>query len=139
MNQKPVPTCHATHRHLRTGGHPLNPSDAIAASPVLTDAELDAYLLRTGSSGPSDDDAELEKQAVPYSHYFKNVQGLVVIDVYRVIELWQVPAGPLDHALKKILNLGQRGGKDAIQDITEARDSLNRWLEMRSEDAALGR
>lgn len=69
-----------------------------------------------------------------HSHYFKDVSHLKSIDVYRVIELFKVPAGALDHAAKKILCAGWRGGKDQIKDVREARDSLDRWLEMRGED-----
>lgn len=72
-----------------------------------------------------------------HRHYFKDVSHLSMIDVYRVVELFDVPAGALDHAAKKILCAGNRGDKDQIKDILEARDSLDRWLEMRKEDALL--
>lgn len=70
-----------------------------------------------------------------YPHYFKKVPaGVTHLDVYRVVEMFGVPAGPLDHALKKILCSGVRGGKDQYKDVKEARDSLNRWLQMRDEE-----
>lgn len=76
-------------------------------------------------------------EGVKHGHYFKDVSHLKVIDVYRIIELFQVPAGPLDHALKKILCAGNRGAKDMEKDIQEVIDSCKRWQEMRREDAAL--
>jgi hypothetical protein len=69
-----------------------------------------------------------------FGHYFKDVSGLQKIDVYRVVELFEVPAGALDHAAKKILCAGFRGVKDQLKDVREAHKSLGRWLEMRDED-----
>lgn len=69
-----------------------------------------------------------------HNHYFKDVSGLQQIDVYRVIELFDVPAGPIDHAVKKLLCAGNRGHKDLDRDIQDAIDSLVRWQAMRAED-----
>jgi hypothetical protein len=71
-----------------------------------------------------------------HNHYFKDVSGLQKLDVYRVIELFDVPAGPIDHAVKKLLCAGNRGHKDLDRDIQDAIDSLVRWQAMRAEDAA---
>ncbi len=76
--------------------------------------------------------AELHEQ---YPHYYKSVRGLDTIDVYRVLELWTVDAPALQHAVKKILAAGRRGGKDIDNDIAEAIVSLQRWQKMREEDA----
>lgn len=74
-----------------------------------------------------------------HAHYFKPVEVLVDIDVYRVIKLWNVTDPCIQHALKKLLVAGGRGaGKDIDKDIQEVIDSLLRWQEMRAEDA-LGR
>lgn len=70
-----------------------------------------------------------------YGKYFKDVSGYDVIDVYRVLDLFSVDDHALGHAAKKLLLSGVRtGGKTLEQDITEARDTLNRWLEMQAED-----
>ena len=72
-----------------------------------------------------------------HSHYFKDVSGLQTIDVYRVLALFNVTDPCLQHAIKKLLVAGGRGGgKDISQDIQEAVDSLARWQEMKREDAA---
>ena len=70
-----------------------------------------------------------------YDHYKKDVRHLDMIDVYRVIELFEVTHPALQHALKKILAAGNRGAKDWGKDVQEAIDSLNRALQMRAEDA----
>jgi len=68
------------------------------------------------------------------SHYFKDVQTLKHIDVYRVLVLFGVTNPCLQHAIKKLLCAGQRGAKDKKQDVQEAIASLLRYLEMQTED-----
>jgi hypothetical protein len=75
------------------------------------------------------------EQADPYAHYFKSVRHLDTLDVYRVLELFEVTDPCIQHAVKKLLCAGSRGQKDMAKDITEASDSLARWHEMREEDA----
>lgn len=71
-----------------------------------------------------------------HGHYYKDVSALRTIDVYRVIQLFEVTDPCLQHALKKIMCAGRRGGKDVAKDVQEAIDTLRRWQEMLSEDAA---
>lgn len=73
-----------------------------------------------------------------YPHYFKRVPPQTThIDVYRVIQLFNVTDPCLQHALKKILVAGGRGVKDQYKDVTEAIVSLTRWQDMRSEEQAV--
>ena len=72
-----------------------------------------------------------------YRHYFKQVLGLTHVDVYRVLALFGVTDPCLQHAVKKLLVAGGRGGKGIGQDVQEAIDSLLRWQEMRREDEAM--
>ena len=74
-------------------------------------------------------------EPIKHSHYFKPVIGLSHIDVYRVLELYNVTDPCIQHAVKKLLVAGGRGaGKDIGQDIQEAIDTLERWMAMREED-----
>lgn len=71
-----------------------------------------------------------------YPKYYKDVSKLSAIDVYGVCGLFGVedPSGALHHSIKKLLLSGVRtGGKSKQKDITEARDTLNRWLELNPE------
>jgi hypothetical protein len=71
-----------------------------------------------------------------HSHYFKSVEHLKHIDVYRILGLYNVTNPCLQHAIKKLLVAGERGaGKDPTQDVQEAIDSLERWKRMLKEDA----
>lgn len=61
----------------------------------------------------------------PYSH----------VDVYRVLLVFGVTDPCLQHAIKKLLVAGGRGGgKDQGRDVQEAMDTLERWAEMRAEE-----
>ena len=70
-----------------------------------------------------------------HEHYFKDVTHLKTIDVYRVLDLFNVSNPCVQHAVKKLLCSGQRGVKDTRQDVQEAITSLVRCLEMQTEDA----
>lgn len=72
--------------------------------------------------------------AQSYSHYFREVPYSHV-DVYRVLQLFGVSDPCIQHAVKKLLAAGERGGaKDAAKDISEAIVSLRRWEQMRDEE-----
>ena len=68
-----------------------------------------------------------------YPKYFKDVSGMTEVDVYAVHQLFNIqdPSGAIQHASKKLLLSGVRtGGKSKRVDIQEARDTLNRWLQL---------
>lgn len=68
-----------------------------------------------------------------HSHYFKDVRHLDYLDVYELNKLFPIDDDTdcILHARKKLLVCGGRGGsKDMITDITEARDTLNRYLQI---------
>lgn len=69
-----------------------------------------------------------------YPKYYKAIpHGVTELDVYMVHQLFNIqdPSGAIQHASKKLLLSGSRtGGKTKHDDIREARDALNRWLEM---------
>jgi hypothetical protein len=69
-----------------------------------------------------------------HDHYFKDVQTLKSVDVYRVLVLFGVTNPCIQHAVKKLLCAGQRGAKGQKQDVQEAIASLLRYLEMQTED-----
>ena len=79
----------------------------------------------------------MSNQDIKYPHYFKSVSHLETVDVYRVLSFFKVNDPCIQHDIKKLLCAGDRGDKSMIKDITEARDSLNRHLEMLQEDGLL--
>ena len=66
--------------------------------------------------------------------YFKDVQTLKAVDVYRVLVLFDVKSHPIGHAIKKLLCAGKRGAKDYRQDLIEAKASIDRELAMMDEE-----
>lgn len=79
---------------------------------------------------------QVPENAKKYSHYFKRIPWKH-IDIYRLLEVFGVTDNAIGHALKKLLVPGLRGNKPTKQDVIEARDTLNRRIEMWEEDEAL--
>lgn len=52
------------------------------------------------------------------------------IDVYDVLKAFKVNDQAIGHAVKKLLAAGQRGHKDELKDLREARDSITRAIDM---------
>lgn len=73
-----------------------------------------------------------------YPHYFKDVSHLKFIDIYRVLDLYEVTDPCLQHAAKKVIAAGKRGAKNPRQDAQEAIDSLKRYLAMQTENEGKG-
>ena len=61
-----------------------------------------------------------------YPHYHKNVAHLKYVDVYRVIELFDVKDHAIGHAIKKLLCSGERGAKDKTDHYLVNRMPWNR-------------
>ncbi|WWY65191.1 hypothetical protein [Pseudomonas phage vB_PaeP_FMD5] len=78
---------------------------------------------------------QVQREAAPLNRYQRPIpRTWKFVDVYRINMLFPLgeldPSGALDHARKKLMAPGQRsGGKSLWQDVKEARDTLNRWLE----------
>lgn len=72
-----------------------------------------------------------------HSHYFKKWFGK--IDIYRMLDLFDVMDPAIQHAIKKLTLGGKRGAKDKIKDYQEAIDSINRAIEMIKEDEEVDR
>ncbi len=70
-----------------------------------------------------------------YPHYYRELPGKVShLDVYRVLDAFEVKRSPVQHAVKKLLVTGDRGVKTELEDLIEARNSLNRAIEMIEEE-----
>jgi hypothetical protein len=111
-------------------GYRLTKDSAKRATEIGILQRLEATL--NGSTEYLEDEQQ-EVKARKYDVYFKDVSELDEVDVYQVHQLFNVldASGCLHHSSKKILLPGVRtGGKERYEDIEEARDTLNRWLEI---------
>lgn len=70
-----------------------------------------------------------------HDHYFRDVSHLNSLDVYRLLELFNVTCPVAQHIVKKALAAGQRGHKDTRRDWQDIADSAARRLQMIDEDA----
>lgn len=61
--------------------------------------------------------------------YNKPCKG-ITIDVYDVLKAFEVTCPAMQHAIKKCLMAGKRGAKDAVQDMNEAIQSIERSKEL---------
>lgn len=94
------------------------------------DEETKFDIASYGINHPTNQAVSISKK---YPKYYKSVSHLDEIDVYQVHNLFNIqdPSGAIQHASKKLLLSGVRtGNKTQYKDIQEARDTLNRWLEM---------
>lgn len=72
--------------------------------------------------------------AAKYPHYYVNVEGLDVIDFYRIAMLYNITDPCIQHALKKMLAIGNRGHKGRRHDIQDIIDTLTSRLRIMDED-----
>jgi hypothetical protein len=63
--------------------------------------------------------------------------GCANVDVYAVLEAYEVRCQALGHVIKKLLCAGIRGKGDTVKDLKEARDALSRAIELAEQRAAL--
>lgn len=81
---------------------------------------VDGILIKMDKASIND------QQETKHSHYKKDVKHLDYIDVYRIIDLYELHDPCFQHALKKI--------KDLIKDINDIIDTMQRKLEMIAEN-----
>ncbi len=62
--------------------------------------------------------------------YQREIKPGVFVDVYDVLKAWDVRNPALQHLIKKALAVGQRGHKDAAEDLQDIVDSAVRAQEL---------
>ena len=66
---------------------------------------------------------------------YKRVIRTESIDVYDILKAYNVTCPAIAHAIKKLLQAGNRGYKSEEQDLTEARQSIERAIELAGESS----
>jgi hypothetical protein len=72
---------------------------------------------------------EYEPELTKKNKYEVNCKE-ITIDVYDVLNAFNVQNPAIQHAIKKLLKGGERGVKSKVQDYTEAIESINRAIEL---------
>lgn len=67
--------------------------------------------------------------------YKRKIHGMadavpVQVDVYSVLEAFEVRCPAVQHAVKKLLCAGIRGKGDTLQDLREAKDAIDRAISL---------
>jgi len=76
-------------------------------------------------------DEEAPKQQLPLlPNPYRKVMPSVSVDVYDILQAYEVTNPAVQHAIKKMLCAGKRGYKGDIKDIKEAIGSLERAVEL---------
>lgn len=97
------------------------------------DMESDLYAR---VSNALDEGVEAEAKNAREKHsgskYLREIRCLVDgrVDVYAILEAFAVTCPARQHAIKKLLCSGIRGKGDTAQDLNEARDAIDRAVQM---------
>lgn len=65
--------------------------------------------------------------------YLREIKPGVFVDIYDVLRAWKVTDPCLQHAAKKVLQAGERGHKDRLEDLNDVLASTQRAIEMHKE------
>lgn len=106
----------------------------VTFGPQHTLADIARYFAKEQGTLPEIIDILKEELASnqPVSKYHRIIKGKLM-DVYDVLWAWGVKCPATQHAIKKLLMPGNRGHKDRLQDLREARDSIDRAIALASD------
>jgi hypothetical protein len=123
--------------------HPRDRFNAACARLLESFTEIGAQapsFVRMGAdlhNGTSSGSCDVNRSE--HGHYYKDVP-FDDVDIYRLLLIFNITDPCIQHAVKKLIVAGGRGGgKDISRDIKEAIDTLRRWQDMRQEDANVAR
>lgn len=71
---------------------------------------------------------------MPGNKYSKEIKSGVTVDVYDVLKAFNVTCPATQHAIKKLLMPGKRGNKSVSQDLSEARFSIERAIQLEKDE-----
>lgn len=79
-----------------------------------------------------------EVQVNKYTRKLIGLNGVVVpVDVYRVLDAFNVDNPQLQHLIKKALAAGKRGHKDIMQDLLDIKESIQSAIIMQEQKKAV--
>lgn len=109
----------------------VNSSDILGVSKQINEAYQLSKLVE--ASKVADGQIKDRIDQPKHNHYFRPCP-YDSVDVYRVLEIFNVTDPCLQHAVKKLLVAGGRGHKDIHKDIQDVIDTCTRWQTMRKEE-----
>ena len=104
--------------------HEIEGVEVLSPLSELSDTFIDTNINHVTTTNLSE---ELDSMSI--NKYNKPCKG-ITIDVYDVLKAFDVTCPAMQHAIKKCLMAGKRGAKDAVQDMNEAIQSIERSKEL---------
>ena len=98
---------------------------------------VSALLVLWGGAEPATEAAQpdLVNQPQDGVKYLREIKPGVFVDVYDVLRAFAVVNPALQHLIKKALAVGQRGHKDAAEDLQNIYESAKRAIELEQDNA----
>jgi transcription elongation factor len=100
---------------------------------IIKDRLSESFIWNNSKEGYSFwdewDDKEYEPELTKKNKYQVNCKG-ISIDVYDVLNAFNLQNPAIQHAIKKLLKGGERGVKSKVQDYKEAIESITRAIEL---------
>lgn len=99
--------------------------------------DLSALLVLWDDAEPAAEAAQLDPVNQPQDgvKYLREIKPGVFVDVYDVLRAFAVVNPALQHLIKKALAVGQRGHKDAAEDLQNIYESAKRAIELEQDNA----
>lgn len=94
--------------------------------------DLDLEFCKDNPGDPRCVECGVDEPAQKANKYQRPCKG-VMIDVYDVLQAWNVTNPALQHLIKKALCPGERGHKDRQEDLQDILDSAKRAIELEKE------
>lgn len=94
--------------------------------------DLDLEFCKDNPGDPRCIECGVDEPAQKANKYQRPCKG-VMIDVYDVLQAWNVTNPALQHLIKKALCPGERGHKDRQEDLQDILDSAKRAIELEKE------
>ncbi|WP_312999662.1 hypothetical protein [Leclercia sp.] len=94
--------------------------------------DLDLEFCKDNTDDPRCVECAVDESTQDANKYQRSCKG-VMIDVYDVLQAWNVTNPALQHLIKKALCPGERGHKDRQEDLQDILDSAKRAIELEKE------
>lgn len=104
-------------------------SEPAAAQVIPPKTAIELQAEEVGIPEPVQLVDDEQDEAAPSNKYQRTIKG-VTVDVYDVLAAFGVTCQARGHAIKKLLMAGQRGHKDEAQDLREAKQAIERSIEL---------
>ena len=88
-------------------------------------------MIEQRQNGIKEQERSMGRTEKPDGHkYLREIKPNVMVDVYDVLQAWEVKNPALQHLIKKALQAGNRGHKPLERDLQDILESAKRAIEL---------